>query len=516
MLVWPFILLTIGLTAVIGYAITQIEKDKIMADWTNRRCDVPIMTMARYFKSPDDPRSATKFAQDNFVFCMDQFAKRATAIAMKPVQTVMESQFSVSSMITEVLNTVRKILRVIYDQFLSYMAEYMVKYQAVANQIRNVTLHLRAAFERVNATLLSTAFMGITMVRGILNSVDFVIKVVMIIMGIMIALIILLFFILFPFLPLIFSVIGAIMAVAIGSVAAEASSFRSGFCFSPNTRIAMLDGTHRPISQLEINDILANKARVEGILQFSGRDVPLWMIDGVYVSGSHLVESSAKPGTWHPVAEDSRAIRTAYTDGYIYCLNTTTHCIPVVTNTGAILRFRDWEELEDADVRGHYEWNFRVMQELNKTAIHTTWSNAIGAEMPYPAVSPNTYVATPNGNREIASIRVGDTVYSDITSHEPTTVVGVCKIQTIAEVSGGLWETSMIVYDSESGIWKRTHLTKDGEHQRVDGIHLVTESGTFVAYTSIGNVVTYRDYTEVGYDRIEAVNKCVEVRLAPI
>jgi len=515
MLVWPFILLTIGLTAVIGYSITQIEKDKVMANWTNRRCDIPIMTMGRYFKPPNDPRTPSKFAQDNFMFCIDQLAKRATAIAMKPVQTVMESQVGLSAMLTEVLNTMRKILRVIYDQFLEYMAQYMAKYQAVAGQIRNVTLHLRAAFERVNATLLGTVFMGITMIRGILNSVDFVIKVVMIIMGIMIALIILLFFILFPFLPLIFSVIGAIMAVAVGSVAAEASSFRSGFCFSPNTRVAMLDGTHRPISQLELNDILANGDRVEGVMQFSGCNVPLWQLNGIYVSGSHLVESADKPGAWQSVSDDPRATQTSHTEEYIYCLNTTTHCIPVVTNTGSILRFRDWEELENGDLPGQYEWNFRVMQELNKSAPHTTWSNTIGADMPYPAVSPSTYVATPNGHREISAIQVGDTVYSDITSREPTTVVGVCQIQTTAEVSGGLWETSMIVYDSESGIWKRMQLTKGGEHSRVVGCHLVTESGTFVAYTLHGNAVTYRDYTEVGYTRIEAVNECVEARLRP-
>ena len=516
MLVWPFILLTLGLTAVIGYAITQIEKDKIMANWTNRRCDIPIMTMARYFKPPDYPRSATKFAQENFTFCMDQFAKRATAIAMKPVQTVMESQFSVSSMITEVMNTVRKMLRVIYDQFLSYMSEYMAKYQAVANQIRNVTLHLRAAFERVNATLLSTAFMGITMVRGILNSVDFVIKVVMIIMGIMIALIILLFFILFPFLPLVFSVIGAIMAVAVGSVAAEAASFRSGFCFSPTARVVLRDGTQRPISQLAVGDVLADGGIIEGVMQFSGRDVPLWLIDGVYVSGSHLVESSIKPGTWHPVADDTRAIRTAYTDGYIYCLNTTTHCIPVVTNTGTVLRFRDWEELEDDDTRGHFEWNFRVMQELNKTAPNTTWSNAIGAQMPYPAVSPNTHIMTPNGARQIDSIRVGDKVYSDAMLQQPTTVVGVCHIRTDADPTSDLWATGMIVYDSDNGIWKRTPVVATTCDCKVDGIHLLTESGSFVAYGINGDAVTYRDYTEVGYDRIESVNKCVEARLAPI
>jgi hypothetical protein len=507
MLVWPFILLTIGLTAVIGYAITQIEKDKVMANWSNRRCDIPIMTMARYFKPPDDPRTATQFAQDNFMFCMNQLAQNATSVAMMPVNKILSAQVSVSAIITTVFNSIRAMLKVIYDAFLSYMEDYLRKYTAVADQIRNITVRLRTAFNRVNTILLSTVFMGLSIIRGIMNSVDFVIKVVMIILGIMIAIIILLFFILFPFMPLIFSVIGAIMAVAIGSVAAEASGFRSGFCFAPSTRICMKNGESTPIRDIHIGDILADGSIVESVFVMSGRGVPLWRIDNIYVSGTHLIQSDINSDSWHPVSQDSRAHRTSYMEGYIYCLNTSSHTIPVETSDGKHINFRDWEELDNSDRRGHFEWNYNVSRELNKSASYEKWGPLGREDIHYPALSSNTQIKTPNGNISISSVHVGDIVYGH--DMKPTEVLGVCTVQTYTDSNYDSWATNMIYLDSDN-IWKRT--AHQSSTCKAIGTHLITERGTFVVTTENCDII-YRDYTEVGYQHIERINKCVESRL---
>lgn len=511
MLVWPFILLTIGLTAVIGYAITQIEKDKVMANWSNRRCDIPIMTMARYFKPSDDPRTATQFAQDNFMFCMDELAKKATAVAMMPVNKVLGAQVSVAGIVTTVFNSIRNMLKVIYDAFLSYMEDYLRKYTAVADQIRNITVRLRTAFNRVNTILLSTVFMGLSIIRGIMNSVDFVIKVVMIILAIMIAIIILLFFILFPFMPLIFSVIGAIMAVAVGSVAAEASSFRSGFCFAPDTHISMKNGDSIPIKNIKIGDILADGSTVESIFVMSGRDVPLWHIDSIYVSGTHLVQSETNSESWHPVAEDPRAVRTSYMEGYIYCLNTSSHIIPIENGNGQIIHFRDWEELDNLDSKGHFEWNFNVSRELNASQSYEKWGPFARGLIAYPALSSNTLINTPDGLVPLSSIRIGDIVHGQ--DMKPTEVLGVCTVRTyIQNPSENVWASNMIYLDSD-GIWKRTTPISLSTHMAV-GTHLITESGTFMTTTTIDSKqILYRDYTEVGYQHIERINKCVESRL---
>ena len=179
-------------------------------------------------------------------------------------------------------------------------------------------------------------------------------------------------------------------------------------------------------------------------MQFSGRNVPLWQLNGIYVSGSHLVESADKPRTWQSVSDDPRATQTTHTEAYIYCLNTTTHCIPVVTDAGTIIRFRDWEELENGDLPGQYEWNFRVMQELNTNDPHAQWEN-IGGPNYYSAVSPIMQIATPNGKVPIASIRIGDTVFADVHGGTPTltTVLGVCNVITMSDAHNHFWATNV-------------------------------------------------------------------------
>jgi hypothetical protein len=155
------------------------------------------------------------------------------------------------------------------------------------------------------------------------------------------------------------------------------------------------------------------------------------------------------------------------------------------------------------------------MQELNKGAPHVQWGK-IGGPNYYSAVSPIMQIATPNGKVPITSIRIGDTVFGDVHNGTPTltTVLGICNIITMADTTNPFWATNMIAKDSENGIWKR-EMPDTNELCHKAGIHLITESGTFVGYRCDNSAVTYRDYTEVGCTRIEAVNECVEARLRP-
>ena len=219
MLVWPFILLTLGLTAGLGYVIAQVERDKIMQNWEGRRCEVPIMTMGSYFKPADDPRTTSQFSKDNFSFCMDRLAKEVTSKVLTPIGNVFTSQSGVAGAISNAMNVIRTIIKAIFDKFMEFISGFMKKYEMVAQQVRVVTLHLKAAFQRANAIVFGMVFMGLTMIQGMMNTMSFVFKVVLIILAIMIILLIILFFILLPFMPIIMGVIAAIVAVAVWAMA---------------------------------------------------------------------------------------------------------------------------------------------------------------------------------------------------------------------------------------------------------------------------------------------------------
>ena len=65
---WPFILITFALFLGLGYMIAGLERTSVINDWKNRRCELPIMTAAFFFKPDDDVRSSSDFASDNFNF----------------------------------------------------------------------------------------------------------------------------------------------------------------------------------------------------------------------------------------------------------------------------------------------------------------------------------------------------------------------------------------------------------------------------------------------------------------
>ena len=514
MLVWPFILLTLGLTAGLGYVISQVERDKIMQNWEERRCEVPIMTMGSYFKPADDPRTPSQFSKDNFSFCMDRLAKAVTSEVLTPLGNVFTAQSGIAGTISNAMNVIRTIIKAIYDKFMEFISGFMKKYVMVAQQVRAVTLHLKAAFQRANAIVFGMVFMGLTMIQGMMNTMSFVFKVVLIILAIMIILLIILFFILLPFMPIMMGVIAAIVAGAVGAMAGTAASYGSSFCFAPDTLIAMADGTSCNIKDIRLGAVLSDRGVVESVMKMSGKSVKLWNMNGIYVTGSHLVESRPNSNSWHSVATDSRAVKTSYREGYIYCLNTTTHTIPVNTTDGSIITFRDWEELADKDAYGHYEWNYRVLQALNSSKSYKQWADSINSSIYYPAVAPSTYIETPLGNRRICDIHIGDLVYDQ--NHIPTDVIGIIHSTTRVSKQAllkGTWATNMIY--KVAGVWKRMVSNTCESSVSTMGMHLITEEGSFITVdNSASNISTiYRDFTEVGYTQIETINHCVEDRL---
>jgi hypothetical protein len=503
-------LLTVALTAGLGYLIAQIERDKVMNNWSTRRCEVAIMTMGSYFKPKDDPRTPSQFAKDNFSFCMDSLVKSVTSQVMTPLGAVFSKQAGSASIVSQTMNAIRVILKKIYDAFMDYISEFLRKYNNVAQQVRTVTLHLKAAFGRVNAMMMSMVYIGLTMIRGMMNTIDFVFKVVLIILAIMVAIIILLWFILFPFIPLVLSVIGAIVAVAAGSMAATAASYKDTFCFAPETIVIMKDGNEKPISKIELGDVLLNNTVVDSIMKLSGKEVPLWNLNGIYVTGTHLVKKSTEDG-WHPVKEDPRAIKTSYIEGYVYCLNTSTHDIPIKASSGKTIFFRDWEELDDTDTTGHYEWNYNVIYHLNKDKHNDEWSSTLDGSLEYPAVSCTMNIKTPNGQVMAKSLEIGDTVYDQ--NNNPTHILGIIQTNTHVskgEISNFNWLTNMIYKDND--IWRRMSSYATTELINVTGINIITEEGSFIAVHNNKEIIL-RDFTEVGCAQIESTNKCVESRL---
>jgi hypothetical protein len=505
-IVWPIIFITTGLFV---YAISQyamMERSTIMNNWPELRCNVLIMFAAYWLKPDSDPQTAGEFAAGNFQFCTKGIIETVMKTVMAPFSSVLNIQAQITEVFTLILNSIKTMIKTIYDEFLSFLEPVFKRFNAITYQIGIVMQKIRASFEKANAALLGAVFSGLSIVKGIQNAIQFVIKVVLIIIAIMVAIIFLLFFILFPFIPiLILPVLIAI--ITIGSIVGEeASNAQGAFCFTGDTQISLADGTTKAISELVLGQVLDGGATVESILQMEGTHTPLFVLEGIRVSGSHLVQQNGK---WHSVAEDSRAIPILERSERLFCLNTSTQTIPVVIR-GTTLLFRDWEEIDGRDTVGQRGWNKLVSSLLKGLEVDSQEDMSC-------LMDPSILVPTPQGPVHLDHIKIGD--YIELSYNRSTRIIGIVSGRVQGVSKGPHWLSGVIekIHRPTDGSFHRrlTTLTPatDPASSYLYGKHVITESGELVIYAH-GIVRKLRDFTEVGIDQIHRTYPFVSKRLA--
>jgi hypothetical protein len=509
-IVWPIIFITVGLFVYVISQYLLMERATIMNNWSEMRCNVLIMFAAYWLKPDDDLRSSGEFAASNFQFCTKDIIQSVMKVVMSPLSAVFAIQAEVTKVFTKVLESIKAIITKMINDFLAFLQPVFIRFNAIVYQIGIVMQKLRSAFDRANAALLAAVFSGIAVVKGIQNAIKFVIFIVLIICGIMLAIIIILFFILFPFIPVIITP-ALVLIITVGvilGVEAEAQSKKAGFCFTGDTPVPLADGSTKPISELVLGEGLANGATVESILQMEGLSTPLYELEGIRVSGTHLVQQGS---TWHSVSEDSRAKPIQERSERLYCLNTSDQIIPVLTRQGTTVLFRDWEEIDSRDTVGQHGWNKLISSLLGGLQVDAQ------ADDMSCLLDPTIPVPTPQGPKPLHSIQIGDEV--ELSYNRPTRVIGVVKGRVQGLSKGPHWLSGVIekIYRPTDGpIHRRlTTLlpTTDSSTSYLHGNHVITESGELVAYIN-GTVRKLRDFTEVGVDQIHRTYPFVSQRLA--
>jgi len=120
--------------------------------------------------------------------------------------------------------------------------------------------------------------------------------------------------------------------------------FTRDFCFSPDTPIALFDGTLKKIKNIKIGDVLQNDIEVLATLNIKGNNhnpyYKIWsdsLNKYIYVTGTHKIKVP-KEG-FIPVGQFNRATKTYIYPKTMNCLITENHQIPIGEYT-----FWDWED----------------------------------------------------------------------------------------------------------------------------------------------------------------------------
>ena len=494
---WPIVLITLAFLSFTTYKYVNMERETIMANWPENRCNPLIMAIAYFMKPEIDPQSPGEFAANNFKFCTKGLVQEVMSIVMMPVTFVTNQQATATNAIIKTLNRVKEIIATMMAQFMSFLEPFFKKFNDITFQIGIIFQKLKSAFQKANATLISTVFIGISFITTMQNMMNLTIKIVFIILDIMIAIIIILFFILWPLIPfVIIPVINSISSLG-GSRGQGAEDRRGFFCFVPETEVILETGEGRRIDAVQLGDRLQNGTTVEGILTLDGTDTPLFVLEGIRVSGSHLVKGATG---WHSVAEDPRATPISYKAPLLYCLNTSDRTIPLRSEKGTVL-FRDWEEIEDNDTVGQEGWNRLVAKRLG-TVMPTS------APDTFCLMDPAMQVQTVQGLKPLQELRIGDEI--ELSYNRSTRVLGIVEGRVFGRGHSG-WMSSCIEKITTAIYARRTTILHSTEP--LNGRHVITDSGRLLVSLQ-GKVTELRDFTEVGIDGLPATYPFVKSRLA--
>jgi hypothetical protein len=496
---YPLFIITVLLLFGVGLVFAQTDRQAVMAHWNERRCDLSVILASHLYKPANDPTSSTKFATDNLKFCTNKLITEVFTVALNPFLAVVGQQLQFTKVIEEVLANVKGMIAKFFRTFSKIIGGVYQRFIAVGFNFRKTFVMFLTAMNRAFGIAIGALFSGISMLVGVQNLVDAVIKIVLIVLGILAGLIVILFLAFFPVIPVVLTTITVMVAgVAAGFAAAgEAGPLKSVFCFPPNTFIETMRGLVT-IGTIKVGDILKDGGVVEGVLEVNGSNTEIYSLRGTRVSGDHLVFYEPL-GKWILVKEHPEARKEIKREPILICLNTSTREIPIGN-----FRFRDWEEIPPEDLEIQKAWNELIATMLGSEDKSTAHQ--------YPLLSGAWFVQTPEGKVALRDISMGTKIL-DI-DNSWTKVLGIYN--GVEEVVGGpetFWFTDSIWWRKES-TWGQISSSNNGSEIKYKrkGFHLVTDSGTFKIF-SLTDEKSVRDFTEVGQARIAETYEWMKARL---
>jgi hypothetical protein len=487
------IILIILLTTIFAAILFGTNIVEIRNDWANRRCDPYVMFTAPFYQPSDDKRSSTEFAIDNFMFCLSTLSNDALSSAFTPLYEALKGFFSTITVIQSLMNNFRSYFSHLGSQFESIIGDRFHKFISVFDIFRDGLRKMISAYSRNNAILIASFLQGMAGFTFIQNFVQFIIKVVIIIIVILATLVIFLFFIMFPVIPVIMTTIGILTAAGLGAAVA---SYSGAFCLHPSTDIILQDGTHKPIKEIILGELLAPSTRtydfpneVYGILETEGKYTDLYVIDGIKLSGSHRVFENGK---WLLAKDIARAKIISEKSNRLFILNTRHHMLATKTRSKPLI-VGDWEEISTEG--GQDIWHAFVSQKLGASLTNKPTS--------IPLIGESVEVLCSNGTKSISKLAIGDYVMDD---KGATRILAVYKGYLGSSMANSEWlSDGNWIFEDEWKTYKNGVF--GGENAETIGYQIITESGSFKIHYYSKDILI-RDFTECG---IKHIDECYSI-----
>ena len=492
-----YLFVALTLTLIIGFVLLEQggEVTDVINNWAERRCDFDILMTGFRYKPPEDARSATSFASDNFQFCVTSKTSAYLETIFGVLFEVMRKQFAAGDIMTQVMKVLRVQLNTIYKPFASMMNRFFTKFTQIGSLSSRIFQQIFMAMKKAAASAVASIFVAISLQAAILNTIDFVIKVIMIVLYICMALIFIFFL---PILPLLVLVLITVVGIE-KAMPGSTGPMGSVFCFHKDTNVIMKFGDLQNICLLKPGDVLHDDVLVQAVIEVPGEQ--LYDLDGILVSGYHCLYEGDEVIY---VKDHPRAIKSDMKEATLWTLITNKREIPIMGSKGP-LKFLDWDEIADSK-EAEKAWEMVAFQILNgRDGIYNIVPSSA------PCLDRELKVWKYQGGwRPLHTVRVGDWIYgkdgfvkvSGISERIVHTAIGDDQNR----MTDGNW-----IEDKAKGQWKHPEgIIHDVTWQ---GIQLITDKGFFKIQMMNGKEYLVRDFTEVGSQMILESHARVEALL---
>lgn len=496
---YAFFALTAVLLGFLGILLGLGRRQEIMANWPKHRFKPLIMLSAFLYKPADDSRSRWEFADANFREGILLQVTTTIKMVLEPLMNVFMVMGTSLDQSANNVESVKRTTEATAALFERMFAIFENRFVSTLHSMRMTFFRLNTAMQRIWAAAVNSIWQAYATTSAIMSTVDLIIKIVIIILVVLLLMLFFLFLFMWPFIPLILSVVGILVTAGAG---AAAGGMAEAFCFGPEAMVCMANGTRKPIGAVQIGNVLADGGQVTGTMIFEG--TPVRNLYGIPVTDHHIVYDASGVALFVSDHPDVGTYKVPKPDR-VYCLNTSTHRIPIYApDLAKSVLFADWEELEvEEDLEA---WNRMVHTCLNPGMTHTPQQADLTNEAVF---HPATQVETPHGPRDIASLRPGDFV---LDAHKmPTRVTGIVRAEIPTQAAHGMSGAAWI-QKTPRDAWTqvaahRSYMNALAPPACISSkpwISLYTQAGTF-RLEALGFAV--RDFSDVGIDKMEDLTR---------
>jgi hypothetical protein len=468
-----FFVLMIILFLVYSYTTVMKSVQPIKDNWLQERCNPKVIPFAGLINKPEGS-STIQFTQDNFNYCMQNVLTSITGFALEPLTFVTNGLNSLYQEITSSLNSMRVIISnirtniaKIAQEILGRVLNIMTPIQMILISFIDLIGKIKGIFAAAIYTSLGTYYTLKSLMGAILQ---FIVMLLMILAGLIVGLWIIPFtwpaaisgtaVFLSVSIPLLIIMVfmNQVLHVDINSPIPAIPA--PGHCFDGDTLLLMKDGTHKPMKNIVVGDVLSKDGIVTSKLRLDSKNVDMYKLGNIIVSGGHRVYYENR---WIFVREHPDVICIKnYENEYIYCINTNSKKIQI-----DLYEFLDWDELYGRELTNLLN---RVKCD-SPSAIHSYYNGGFYS---------NVMVEMNNGKRkEINKIKIGDLLKGG------SKVIGLVQIlgKNLGQNKDSFRKDGINVYPiffyKDSNLEKYIGEKKWADNNGQDLYHLLTDKKSF-------------------------------------